>query len=143
MPRLVKDKIMPKTILDDINDGIMRLPKSGKKYGLEKIEPLPNAPYKTPEQMKKDHDKAMDDWVKSEKIPPKLNPTRKDLLDELKNEKVAPPRDSVRKKVEIFTEGVVPPADSEMPARRKGGKISLKDCKVNTAETRNSKHKSW
>lgn len=26
---------------------------------------------------------------------------------------------------------------------KKGGKISLKDCKVNTAETRNSKHKSW
>jgi hypothetical protein len=26
---------------------------------------------------------------------------------------------------------------------KKGGDISLKDCKVNTAETRNSKHKSW
>lgn len=26
---------------------------------------------------------------------------------------------------------------------KKGGKISLKDCKVNTAETRNTKHKSW
>jgi len=26
---------------------------------------------------------------------------------------------------------------------KKGGKISLKDCKVNTAETRNSKHKNW
>lgn len=26
---------------------------------------------------------------------------------------------------------------------KKGGKISLKDCRVNTAETRNSKHKSW
>jgi hypothetical protein len=26
---------------------------------------------------------------------------------------------------------------------KKGGDISLKDCKVNTAETRNPKHKSW
>lgn len=134
---------MPKNILDDINDGVMPLPKSGKKYGLDQIKPLPNAPYKTPEQRQKDLDKALKDFADSEKIPPKLNPTRKELLDELKNEKVAPPRDTTRKKVEIFTEGITPPADSEMPARRKGGKISLKDCKVNTAETRNSKHKSW
>lgn len=27
--------------------------------------------------------------------------------------------------------------------KKNGGKINLKDCKVNTAETRNSKHKSW
>ena len=131
---------MPKTILDDINDGVMR--GSNKKFSLDDIPPLPNAKYKTPEQQKKDWDKAMDDWNKSERITPKLNPTRKDLLEELKNEKVAPPRNTVRKKVEIFTEGVTPPADSEMPVRRKGGKISLKDCKVNSAETKNSKHKN-
>ena len=134
---------MPKNIMGDINDAVMPLPKGGKKLNFDDIKPLPNAPYRTPEQRQRDHDKAMDDWNKSEKIPPKLNPTRKELLDELKNEKVAPPKDPSRKKVEIFTEGVVPPADSEMPARRKGGKISLKDCKVNSAETRNSKHKSW
>jgi hypothetical protein len=31
----------------------------------------------------------------------------------------------------------------EEHGKKKGGSISLKDCKVNTAETRNSKHKSW
>lgn len=134
---------MPKNILDDINDGVMPLPKSGKKSSFEEIKPLGRATYKTPEEMRKWQESEKQKWIDSEKIPPKLNPTRKELLDELKNEKVAPPRDTVRKKVEIFTEGITPPADSEMPARRKGGKISLKDCKVNTAETRNSKHKSW
>jgi len=125
---------MPKNILDDIEDKVMPLPKGGKKPNFDDIKPLPNAPYRTPEQRQKDHDKAMDDWNKSERNPPKLNPTRKELLEELKNEKVAPPRGTVRKKVEIFTEGVVPPADSEMPAKRKGGKIS-------TAQ-KNPKHKN-
>lgn len=31
----------------------------------------------------------------------------------------------------------------EEHGKKKGGSINLKDCKVNTAETRNSKHKSW
>ena len=125
---------MPKNILDDIEDKVMPLPKGNKKLNFDDIKPLPNAPYRTPEQRQKDLDKAMDDWNKGEKIPPKLNPTRKELLEELKNEKVAPPRGTVRKKVEIFTECVVPPADSEMPAKRKGGKIS-------TAQ-KNPKHKN-
>ena len=84
---------MPKTILDDINDGVMPLPKAGKKLNFDDIKPLPNAPYRTPEQRQKDLDKALKDFADSEKIPPKGKQkfdisTDSDLLPKKKGGKV-------------------------------------------------------
>ena len=78
---------------DDTSDGVMPLPKSGKKPNFDDIKPLPNAPYRTPEQKQKDHDKALKDWVDSEKIPP-----------------------SGRKKFDIST-------DNDLLSKKKGGKV--------------------
>lgn len=85
---------MPKSILDDINDGVMLLPKGGKKPNFDDVKPLPNAPYRTPEQRQKDLDKALKDFADSEKIPP-----------------------SGRKKFDVST-------DSDLLPKKKGGKIS-------------------
>lgn len=85
---------MPKSILNDINDGVMPLPKGGKKLNFDDLKPLPNAPYRTPEQRQKDFDKALKDFADSEKIPP-----------------------SGRKKFDVST-------DSDLLSKKKGGKIS-------------------
>lgn len=85
---------MPKSIFDDTNNGVMPLPKSSKKLNFDDVKPLPNAPYRTPEQRQKDLDKALKDFADSEKIP-----------------------SSGRKIVDIFT-------DSDLLPKKKGGKIS-------------------
>jgi hypothetical protein len=58
----------------------------------------------------------------------KLNPTRKELMDEMKNEKVAPPRGTTKQFADTFKEGVKPPVDPDMgsiqPVKKaKGGKV--------------------
>ena len=50
------------------DDGVMR--GSTKEFSIDNIQPLPNPKYKTPEQQKKDWDKARDDWNKSERKLP-------------------------------------------------------------------------
>ena len=56
---------------------------------------------------------------------------RKALMDEMKNEKVLPPRGETKKTAEIFKEGMKPPVDPDMgsmqPAKKaKGGKVKAK-----------------
>jgi len=58
----------------------------------------------------------------------KLNPTRKELMDEMKNEKVAPPRGTTKQFADTFKEGMKPPVDPDMgsiqPVKKaKGGKV--------------------
>jgi len=58
----------------------------------------------------------------------KLNPTRKELMDEMKNEKVAPPRSTTKQFADTFKEGMKPPVDPDMgsiqPVKKaKGGKV--------------------
>jgi hypothetical protein len=53
---------------------------------------------------------------------------RKALMDEMKNEKVLPPKGETKKNAEIFKEGMKPPVDPDMgsmqPAKKaKGGKV--------------------
>jgi hypothetical protein len=48
-----------------------------------------------------------------------------------------------RNYVRLYKEGLGMRDKNDDYEKKSGGKISLKDCKVNTAETRNSKHKSW
>ena len=48
-----------------------------------------------------------------------------------------------RNYVRLYKEGVGMRDKNDDYEKKSGGKISLKDCKVNTAEKRNTKHKSW
>jgi hypothetical protein len=48
-----------------------------------------------------------------------------------------------RNYVRLYKEGLGMRDKNDDYEKKSGGKISLKDCKVNTAEKRNSKHKSW
>jgi hypothetical protein len=62
----VKSKL--ESSLGKADDGVMR--GNRKEFSIDNIKPLPNAPYKTPEQQKKDMDKAQQDWNKSERKLP-------------------------------------------------------------------------
>jgi hypothetical protein len=58
----------------------------------------------------------------------KLNPTNQELMDEMKNEKVAPPRGKTKQFADTFKEGMKPPVDPDMGSsqavkRAKGGKV--------------------
>jgi hypothetical protein len=65
----IKSKL--ESVLGETDDAVMRQPKGGKReFSLDNIKPLPNAPYKTPEQQKKDMDKEQQDWNKSERKLP-------------------------------------------------------------------------
>lgn len=48
-----------------------------------------------------------------------------------------------RNYVRLYKEGLGMRDKNDSYEKKSGGKISLKDCKVNTAEKRNTKHKSW
>lgn len=48
-----------------------------------------------------------------------------------------------RNYVRAQKEGMGMRSSNDEYEKKSGGRINLKDCKVNTAETRNSKHKSW
>ena len=58
----------------------------------------------------------------------KLNPTRKESMDELKNEKVTPPKGATKQFADTFKEGMKPPVDPDMgssqPVKKAhGGKV--------------------
>jgi hypothetical protein len=57
--------------------------KGGNIQSIEDIPPLPNAPYRTPEQKKKDMDKAKQEWNKGERKLP--SSTLGDAMKNLKN----------------------------------------------------------
>jgi len=48
-----------------------------------------------------------------------------------------------RNYVRLYKEGLGMRDKNDDYEKKSGGKISLKDCKVNTAEKRNTKNKSW
>ena len=59
----------------------------------------------------------------------KLNPTNQELMDEMKNEKVAPPRGKTKQFAETFKEGIAPPQDNDM-----GSMQNLPNAKYKTPE---------
>lgn len=48
-----------------------------------------------------------------------------------------------RNYVRLQKEGMGLRSKNDEFEKKSGGRINLKDCKVNTAETKNTKHKSW
>jgi acetyl-CoA carboxylase beta subunit len=91
---------------------------------------------------KNDLDNARQDTLRK-----KENEEYKKHLEREKEENEAPRKaigeafDYVKGKASKLGEDAVKFAKDSL-GMKKGGKISLKNCKVNTAETRNSKHKN-
>jgi hypothetical protein len=55
----------------------------------------------------------------------KLNPTNQELMDEMKNEKVAPPRGTTKQFADTFKEGMRPPTDPDMGSLKEAMRETL------------------
>ena len=144
---------MPKSILDDIDNGVMPLPKGGKKPNFNDVKPLPSAPYKTPKNMGDDASKY-DQFMKSRSADDKpgtsytsngvtvtgeeMDAIKQSQLDNRSPEAIEMDDMATEMRNRARAKAAQRKSVSE---KASGGRIGLKASKVSTAQ-QNPKHKN-